>query len=115
MRPFRVSRPAVAVGLLAVYLGAEVVASQRAAASMATAATRFLASLTPEQRQQAALPFDGDDRTKWHYLPTESFPRKGLAIKAMTEAQRTAARDLLKSGLSQGGYLTATAIMGVTE
>jgi uncharacterized protein DUF3500 len=111
MRPFRVSRPAVAVWLLTAYLGAAVFASQRAAAAMATAATRFLGSLTPEQRQEAALPFDGDDRLKWHYLPTESFPRKGLTIKAMSEPQRSAARDLLKSGLSQRGYLTATAIM----
>jgi len=29
----------------------------------------------------------------------------------MTEAQRQRARDLLKAGLSQRGYLTATAIM----
>jgi hypothetical protein len=38
-------------------------------------------------------------------------PRKGLTIKRMTQAQRTAAHELLRTGLSQGGYATATANM----
>jgi len=89
------------------------IASQRAAGAMASAATRFLASLTPEQRQQAAFPLDSDDRTRWHYVPTESFPRKGLTIKVMNESQRQLAHALLKAGLSQHGYATATAIMNL--
>jgi hypothetical protein len=39
------------------------------------------------------------------------FPRNGLTIGDMTEAQRKAAHGLLQSGLSQRGYMTATAIM----
>jgi hypothetical protein len=39
------------------------------------------------------------------------FPRKGLLIRAMTEPQRKLAHDLMKAGLSQRGYLTATSIM----
>jgi uncharacterized protein DUF3500 len=104
-------RMALGAGLFGVYMTCAVVASQRAAASMATAANRFLASLTPEQRKQAASPFESDDRTRWHYVPTESFPRKGLTIKAMNDAQRQLAHGLLKAGLSQRGYATATAIM----
>lgn len=79
--------------------------------TMATAATRFLASLTPEQRRAAAFAFDGDERTRWHFIPTESFPRNGLTIKAMNAAQRKLAHDLLRTGLSQRGYMTATQIM----
>ena len=79
--------------------------------TMANAATAFLASLTPEQRQMATFPFDGAERTKWHFIPTESFPRAGLTIKQMTEPQRTLAHALMKAGLSQRGYLTATQIM----
>jgi hypothetical protein len=80
-------------------------------AAMAAAATRFLESLTPEQRQQATFDFDGAERTHWHFIPTEIFPRNGLTIKQMTSAQRTLARALLQTGLSQRGYLTASQIM----
>ena len=48
---------------------------------------------------------------RWHFIPTETFPRKGLTIKEMTEPQRKLAHDLLKAGLSQRGYLTASSIM----
>jgi len=81
---------------------------------MASAATRFLSSLTPEQRKQATFAFDSDERTHWHFIPTgpaPMFPRNGLTIKEMTEAQRKAAHELLKAGLSAPGYRTASAIM----
>ncbi len=81
------------------------------AATMATAATRFLESLTPEQRQRATFSFDGAERTRWNFIPTENFPRYGLTIKEMSEPQRKLAHDLLKAGLSQRGYLTATEII----
>ena len=68
-------------------------------------------TLTPEQRQQATFAFDSGEREHWGFVPSEMFPRNGLTIGAMNEAQRKAAHDLLKSGLSQKGYLTATAIM----
>ena len=106
-------RLALGAGLVSVYMAGVLIASQRAATAMAAAANRFLESLTPEQRQQAALPFDSDDRARWHYVPTESFPRKGLTIKAMNESQRQLAHALLKAGLSQRGYATATAIMNL--
>ena len=38
-------------------------------------------------------------------------PRNGLTVGEMTEAQRKLAHALLQSGLSQRGYMTATAIM----
>jgi hypothetical protein len=80
-------------------------------AAMAVAATKFLESLTPEQRQQAMFPFDGNERTHWHFIPTELFPRNGLTLKQMNPSQRERAHDLLKSGLSQRGYMTATQVM----
>src|SRR5688572_27890034 len=78
---------------------------------MASAATKFLAGLSSEQRAQAGFPFDGPGRLSWHFIPTEMFPRKGLPIGAMNPAQRQLAHGLLRAGLSQRGYLTATAIM----
>jgi len=95
-----------AVACLAVVQTAE-----KSAASMADAAAKFLSSLTPEQRQKAAFAFDAEERLKWHFIPTEMFPRQGLIVGEMNEAQRKAAHGLLQSGLSQRGYMTATAIM----
>ena len=85
--------------------------AEKSAASMADAATKFLAALTPEQRQKAAFAFESEERLKWHFIPTEMFPRNGLILGEMNEAQRKAAHGLLRSGLSQSGYMTATAIM----
>jgi hypothetical protein len=87
------------------------IAAERSSSTMTTAATKFLQGLTPEQRQQAALAFEGDERLRWHFIPTETFPRKGLLIRNMNESQRKLAHDLMKAGLSQSGYLTASAIM----
>ena len=86
-------------------------AAERSSAAMAAAASKFISALTPEQRQQASFAFDADERTHWHFIPTEMFPRKGLLIRSMTEPQRALAHDLLKAGLSQRGYLTATSII----
>jgi hypothetical protein len=78
---------------------------------MAKAANSFLASLTPEQRQQATFPFDSAEREKWHFIPSEMFARNGLLISSMTEPQRKLAHDLLKTGFSQRGYMTVSQIM----
>ena len=87
------------------------VATGPSPAAMAAAATKFLESLTPEQRQQAMFAFDGDERTHWNFIPTELFPRNGLTIKQMNQSQRRLAHNLLSAGLSQRGYMTATQIM----
>jgi hypothetical protein len=108
-------RLVVAAGLCAALVGSVTIASQKSASTMAAAANKFLAGLTPEQKAQAALPFEGDERTHWNFIPNETFARKGLQIKAMTEAQRTLAHDLLKVGLSQRGYMTATSIMALED
>jgi hypothetical protein len=101
----------LAVACLLVAGAGALLASQRSAPALTTAAIRFLDGLNAEQRQQAMMPLDSEDRTRWHYVPTNQFPRKGLPLKVMTEAQRKLAHDLLKAALSQRGYLTSTAIM----
>ena len=76
-----------------------------------TPRTSFSAALSPEQRQQATFAFDSEELTRWHYVPATQFPRNGLPIRAMNEAQRALAQELLKTGLSQRGYTQATTIM----
>ena len=105
------SRLCLAAALVAALAIGSMVAAERSSSAMATAATRFVNALTPDQRQQASFAFDSDERLHWHFIPTETFPRKGLLVQSMNESQRKLAHDLLKAGLSQRGYLTASSIM----
>jgi uncharacterized protein DUF3500 len=107
----RRTRLYLAIAVLASGAAGSLISAERSSSAMSAAATKFLASLTPEQRQQATFAFDTDERLRWHFVPTETYPRKGLTIKEMTAAQRKLAHDLLKAGLSQRGYLTASSIM----
>lgn len=104
-------RPLLAAAVCAAWVAGATVASERSASSMATAANKFLAGLSPELRQQATFPFDSAELTRWHYVPAQQFPRNGVPIRAMNEAQRALAQELLKTGLSQRGYTQATTIM----
>jgi hypothetical protein len=110
MQVLKSPRLVVATACVLAWLGA-VRAAERSPAAMADAASRFVAALSADQRQQAMFAFSSNEREHWHFIPTEIFPRNGLTSKAMTESQRKLAHDLLKTGLSQQGYLTATSIM----
>lgn len=114
MRTIRSPRFLVGFACVLAWLGA-VYAVDRSPANMADAATKFLATLSPDQKKLATFPFDSSEREHWGWLPSEMFPRNGLTIGAMTEPQRNAAHDLLKAGLSQKGYLTATSIMQLED
>jgi hypothetical protein len=115
MKSFKYARLAVAVALAACGAMGGMVASQRTGAAMAKNAQAFLDSLTPEQREKAADPLDSADRTHWHFIPTNQFPRQGLPLKEMTEPQRKLATELLHTGLSQRGFTTTTTIMNDLE
>ncbi len=94
-------------------VGAFVVDAQQKARSaqvMAKAAQSFLASLSAEQKAKATYSFSDDQRFDWHFVPLD---RKGLPLKEMNEAQRTAAMELLKTSLSAKGYSKATSIISL--
>ena len=105
----------VAAVLVTTLMGGAMFASARSATAMANAANAFLTALTPDQRAKAAFGFNSDDRLRWHFIPNEMFPRKGLMIKDMTEAQRRLAHDLLRTGLSARGYHKVTTIIGLED
>jgi len=67
---------------------------------MAAAASRFLESLSSEQRAVASFPFEGDERYEWNYTPVS---RNGLLLKHMSGQQRRAALALFDAGLSARG------------
>ncbi|HEX4916102.1 MAG TPA: DUF3500 domain-containing protein [Vicinamibacterales bacterium] len=115
MSRLTVLRLAVAAAIVTTSLGVATLASQKSAAAMAKAATQFVSSLSAEQKARAVLPFDSEDRLRWHFIPNEMFPRKGLMIKEMNEAQRRLAHDLLRTGLSARGYNKVTSIIELED
>lgn len=78
-------------------------------AQMTLAAKRFVETLTGPERAQTVLAYDAAQRTDWHYIPKPS--RKGLQVKEMSDSQRKAAFELLKSALGAVGYEKATKVM----
>jgi hypothetical protein len=78
--------------------------------AMADAATAFLKDLNVEQRSKASFKFEDDSRFEFRYTPRA---RTGLPLKEMTEAQRSRAHALLKTGLSMRGYTNATEIIAL--
>ena len=113
MKLLRSARLLVSFGLILLFVIGTMVGAERSASTMAAAASGFLASLTPDQRTRTEFEFQSDERVRFHFIPTEMFPRSGLTIGEMTQAQRAHAHELLSAGLSQHGYLTATTIMGL--
>ena len=114
MRRLSSPRVLLAVAVVAALPVAGLIASARAASGMATAADAVPGERSRRSSsKQAVLSARRGQRAvaRWHFIPTESFSRNGLTIKEMSAPQRKLAHDLLKTGLSQRGYLTATQIM----
>ena len=84
-------------------------AQEERAAAPTVAADAFLATLDPAQTQFVLKTGDDPTRLDWHFVPMDT--RKGLALNAMTDPQRAAARRLLASLLSAVGYERATDVM----
>lgn len=108
-------RLTVAALLVSVLMGSALFASQRSAANMSNAAGQFLNSLSPEQRANASFAFNSDDRLRWHFIPNEMFPRKGLMLKDMNAEQRRLANALLGTGLSSRGLVKVQAIIELED
>jgi hypothetical protein len=68
----------------------------------------LLKTLTDEQLKKTVFPYDTDERRNWFYIPTE---RKGLPLLEMTEPQKQAAIQLLKTSMSQQASDASVAIM----
>jgi hypothetical protein len=88
-------RLAAAAGILACLPLGQMMAAERSIAAMASAANRFLAELTPEQRQQAAFPVASDERTRWHFIAP--LAPAGVPASAMTAAQQATLMQLIEA------------------
>jgi hypothetical protein len=79
--------------------------------SMSEAAEAFLASLSAEQLATATFDFTNEDeRRHFDYTPAV---RRGLPLVEMSPPQQRLAHRLVATGLSRGGYATASTIMGL--
>ncbi len=86
-------------------------ARRAAAGRMAERAVAFVESLDATQRARAVWPFPSDDeRRLWFYTPTD---HGGITLHDLRPAQQRLAHQLLASGLSHAGYVTAATIMGL--
>lgn len=80
---------------------------------MASAVDAFLSALDPRAREKAQFAFDNDaERTFWAYTPIE---RGGLPLCEMSFKQRQLAQQVVATGLSRAGYVTASTIMGLEQ
>lgn len=88
-------------------------ATTRTARMMIDAASRLVASLTPEQLSRVILPFESEERFNWDYRPRED--RRGLPLKEMDSSQQKYAYALLASGLSARANTQVLGIMGLEK
>jgi len=111
MTRFRSSRLLLVAGCVVALVAGTVISAQRSSGTMASAASALVNSLSADQRLKAMFPFQSNERLHWNFIPSEMFPRNGLLMKDMSETQRKLVHNLLKSALSQRGYMTASEIM----
>ncbi|HEX3313406.1 MAG TPA: DUF3500 domain-containing protein [Gemmataceae bacterium] len=109
----------LAIGAVGGMTGLAYVAQQNEAAGpdQVSAASAFVDSLTPEQKQIGTFPFDSEERFDWNFTPQQDknrkATRKGIPFEKLTAEQKAKAFALLKSGTSQSGDQTAKAIMNL--
>jgi hypothetical protein len=80
-------------------------------APMKAAAERFLAGLSPEQRDAASFPADDVEWRMWHNVHRAE--RQGVSFAEMTEAQRDLAVGLMSASLSAEGVEESIGIMNL--
>jgi hypothetical protein len=81
------------------------------ATRMAEAASRLVDALDDDQHDDLVWPFPSDtERRSWFYTPTD---HGGLPLGRMTPPQQRMAFQLMATGLSTAGYVTATTIIGL--
>jgi hypothetical protein len=81
-------------------------------AELTSATEDFLASLRPEQRAKAVFRFEDAERVNWHFIPRQ---RRGLPLKEMSPEQQELARRILRTALSERGYLKASTIIELEQ
>lgn len=85
-------------------------AREELAEQMAERVIALLDTFDPAQRAAATWAFDDAERELWFYTPTD---HGGLPLSMMTATQHRLTHQLVATGLSEAGYVTASAIIGL--
>ena len=67
-------------------------------------ANDLLSSLTADQKEVVSFALEDPAKTRWHYLPHDSFAREGLPLSEMSPEQIDKTYNLLETYLSESGY-----------
>ncbi len=76
-----------------------------------TSATAFINTLSDEERSNVLFEIDADEWRDWANVDNGIFHRRGLSLKAMDDAQRSAIFGLLNEALSAKGLQLSRDIM----
>ncbi len=71
----------------------------------------FGSTLDDAAKKKAMVAYTDKERVNWQFVPLPT--RKGLPMMDMTDAQKTAAKNLLKVAVSKVGFEKATKIMSL--
>jgi hypothetical protein len=84
-------------------------------AAVATSAQAFLATLSTSQQSTVQLSWDLATARKWSNLPAQLVARNGIALSALSTAQRTAANTLISTALSTTGNTLWTGMLAADD
>ncbi|MEZ0539935.1 DUF3500 domain-containing protein [Fibrella arboris] len=77
--------------------------------------SRFLGTLSGEERQKTQYAFSDSLRYKWTNLPVGLVPRPGIAYGSLSDQSRLAFHRVLSAMLSSQGYLKTTSLMQLDD
>lgn len=69
--------------------------------AIVAASNDFVSTLSAAQSEKARFAFDDEERLNWHFIPR---PRQGVPLKELNAEQLGAARELLQTLFSAGGF-----------
>ena len=78
-------------------------------------ASRFLGTLSADERAKTQYAFTDTLRHKWTNLPVGMVPRPGIAYGSLSDKSRLAFHRVLSAMLSSQGYLKTTSIMQLDD
>jgi hypothetical protein len=84
-------------------------------APLVQAARAFVAALTPEQKLHTVFAVDSPEWRRWSNVDNGIYVRQGTSLRAMDDAQRAAARNLMAATLSAKGLALTDAIRRTDE
>ena len=84
-------------------------------APLVEAAKAFIATLTPEQKLHTIFGVDDPEWRRWCNVDNGIYVRQGVSLRSMNDAQKAAARELMRATLSAKGLALADAIRHTDE